>query len=271
MQRNIFQIFAGGFAMCMILKQSVVVFTTNGEQKNSILLLSWFVYILLQLVKVWSEMEGVAIPNAKYLLYSSTFLYNLSVVGILFSGTERFLAIKNTSPFYNRIKVASYWICAILLITRTVRTILIFVSDSGGNVFPEASYIQLFTIFPIYTIIIAFDFLSVKELWIIFQKAKLDNKHHRVFGFYRIGLSLIIEIILAVVSTVVAGLEAGSYQGNIPSFIDWWLISWITGSIIDQKYIIRDILKKDTLYVTSNRKEGDESSPRKKQSARYNE
>jgi hypothetical protein len=189
-------------------------------------------------------MELVPIPDGKYLIYSSTLLYNICVVGMLIIGVDRFLAIKNTTKYYSAIRNGVYGVAAVIFIARTIRSILIFSMDMGTT-FPSASYLQLFTIFPIYAILIGFDILAIQALWDIFEKTKLENKMVRKTGFYKLGLSVAIGLCFGIISIVIAILEAVSYQGNAPSFIDWWLITWITGSTIDQKLIIRDILKRE--------------------------
>jgi hypothetical protein len=124
-------------------------------------------------------------------------------------------------------------------------------TNVGGN-FPEANIIQLVTIFPVFLIIVVLDAISVKNIWTIFQKAKLENKDRRKEGILKLAFSVGIEFALAIISFVIAVLEASGYRGDAPAFIDWWLISWTAGSVIDQKYIIRDILKKSEVKTSKH-------------------
>jgi hypothetical protein len=248
LNRSYFLLFAAGFSVSILLKQSIVLITDRKKQwVNLVLYNSFMLYVLIQLVNAWSTLEKRTIPNFTYAISFSTLLYSISLCATLYISMQRVSCFYPVGKFQAFVSKGMIVIPAVLFAVRIVRTVLVFIQNSGSSVFPQAAVMQLITLLPVLALRAVFDCLSLYALRQIGNKSasyfQIEDNAPTKRAMNSITISLIIELFLSIVSLMVATLEAVNYQGMMVSFIDWLLIAWCISSAIDQKAHYRIIFR----------------------------
>ncbi|KAJ3254444.1 hypothetical protein HK103_007162 [Boothiomyces macroporosus] len=124
-----------------------------------------------------------------------------------------------------------------IFVIRFVRTILIYIQNSGSAVFPAAATMQVITIFPIFILRMLFDMASLLKLFQHFNSLTQQNSA-KLIAFYQLRYYLVVELILTLFSIVVAVLESLNYSGNNVADMDWIMISWAISALLEQSQIL---------------------------------
>ncbi|KAI8899970.1 hypothetical protein BC833DRAFT_563654 [Globomyces pollinis-pini] len=247
--RGLFATFASGFSLSLMLKQLLIVLSTTLNYMHLSLIFNWTLYIFLQLVNQWSNLEKRPIPNFTYINSTSTIFYSIALCMVFYTSVDRFLAINNQIYGYKYIRLSSYGLLVVLLGSRLIRTILIFIQNSGSSLFPASNYIQLATILVIFFLKLCFDAGSLGTLRrVLIRKTKGKFKTTQIRALMQLRMTLVIELLLTIISWVVATLEAYTYTGDNLAFMDWLLISWCIAAYIDQKPLLQRLFDID--YTT---------------------
>ncbi|KAJ3254445.1 hypothetical protein HK103_007163 [Boothiomyces macroporosus] len=132
----------------------------------------------------------------------------------------------------------------VVFIIRFIRTILVYIQNSGSSVFPAAAVMQVITIFPIFVIRMIFDIASLVKLFQHFSSVT-NQPANKLVAFYQLGYSLVVEVILTFFSIVVAVLESQNYTGDDVADMDWIMISWAIGALLEQSQILTKLFHDD--------------------------
>ncbi|KAI8899971.1 hypothetical protein BC833DRAFT_583537 [Globomyces pollinis-pini] len=241
--RSLFAIFSSGFALAIMFRQLIIVLSNTLNIIHLSMIFNWILYIFLQLVNQWSNLEKRPITNFTYVNSTSTIFYSIALCMVFYTSVDRFLAINNQIYGYKYIRFGSYGLLVVLLGSRLIRTVLIYIQNSGSSLFPASNYIQLATILVIFFLKLCFDAASFGTLKrVLTQKTKggIGNlKVTQVRALMQLRMTLVVELSLTIISWVVATLEAYSYTGDNLAFMDWLLISWCIAAYIDQKPLLQ--------------------------------
>ncbi|KAI9330316.1 hypothetical protein BDR26DRAFT_871610 [Obelidium mucronatum] len=204
--------------------------------------LSWFIYVSIQVTDTWTKKTTGAIPQFYYAIVLSTIFYTCTLCSILYSSFRRFIALTEVKSTKETFEKTAFAIVGIIFTARMIRTGFIF-ANNGNTQFPVSTILQLATLFPFLVIRIGADTYSLVKLVrgrIMFTMN--SNAHVVEKALILIG----VEIALGVLAFVVAVEEALSYQGEKPAYLDWLLISWCMVGWVDQQGILRKIFAEES-------------------------
>ncbi|KAJ3321659.1 hypothetical protein HDV06_003952 [Boothiomyces sp. JEL0866] len=193
---------------------------------------------MIQLVNTWSTLQTRTIENFTWVVSTSTLFYSVCVTSLLYISMQRYLAINHQSTYSEWIRKGTIAMLVVLFLVRVVRTGYVFIQNSGSSVFPIASTLQILTIFPIFVIRMFFDVASLIKLYEHFSSVSLQPSNKRV-AFAQLGYSLVVEILLTLLSIYVAYMEAIGYTGDNIAVVDWIMISWAIGALLEQSQILK--------------------------------
>ncbi|KAJ3415182.1 Arginase, catabolizes arginine to ornithine and urea [Chytridiales sp. JEL 0842] len=232
--RTNFGLVASGFALFMIFKYTAVLLSRKLRGTDRIaaaILGAWSVYIIIQVIDLWSKRTTGAIENWFYAINTSTLFYSTVLCGILYMSILRVLALfggvptgESVSSMTNkrRLEIAGIALVAIIFLVRGVRTILIFIASTADKTSvpalnANATAMQIATLLPTLLIRLILDIISLYKLY------ESRVKYVETAGqeaFTAIVISTIAEQIFAVLAIFVAFQEASQFQGNKLSFMD---------------------------------------------------
>lgn len=239
LQREEFLLFAAGFSLSLMIKQSITLFVEFKKQNilNLIMLLSWTLYILVQGSNAWNILYRKPVMDPKFLAVS-TILYTITIVSTLYISIVRVIALNcnGLKTMTRSVKLIMFPLLLILTFIRCVRTALLITQGSNINSSPSPiiSELQLASIVPILLLRVLFDSLSLLSLFNISKNFVKSNDRART-SIMTISISLVFEVCVSIISIVVAVLETIKYQGDCIAFQDWWLIAWSIASSIEQR------------------------------------
>jgi hypothetical protein len=251
--RYFFLLFAAGFSLALLLKQSIVLLIDRRKQGlNLILYFSFLIYLLIQLVNAWSLLEKRTIPNFVYVTASSTVLYSLTLCATLYISMKRVCCFYQTGLIHKMISKITIVVPLVLFVVRIVRTVLVFIQSTSSTIFPAIAILQLITLFPVLILRAIFDITSLFGLVYITNRSnsfyQIDDKATTKGAVHTMMISLSYELGLSLFSLFVAIVEAFNYEYDMVAFIDWLLISWCIASSIDQRDLYRTIFSNATTH-----------------------
>ncbi|KAI8806222.1 hypothetical protein BJ742DRAFT_870748 [Cladochytrium replicatum] len=269
--RSFFVLVNSGFALGFCIKYGIIIASRRSQHRDKIpgyLLGCWFVYVLIQVIDMWSKKSSGVIPNYGYVLNLSTLLYSACLCGIAYMSVVRILAL-SISRHTSVLRRIAYIVIGVMFGVRVIRSCLAFavtVQTSSGNTESAThlggivAVLQFLTLLPILVGRTILDVLSTYQLW----KARVKYMDYGRDAFYTIVLSLIFETLLSMVALIVAAEEAliqyfGVSIPNTLAVADWLLISWCMASWIEQRPLYRQIFNQpDSSKPTStgNNKSG---------------
>lgn len=260
LQREEFLLFAVGFSLSLMLKQSITLFVDFKKQNilNFVMLFSWSLYILIQGTNAWNVLYHRPVLDPRFLA-ASTILYTITIMCTLYMSMIRVIALNcnGSSTLTRLVKKTMFPLLLILAFIRCLRTAFLLIQKTNVNSSPSPiiAELQLASMVPILVLRIVFDSLSLISLFSI-SKDFVQTDEKASLSISTISISLVFEICIAVVSIVVAVLETIKYQGDCIAFQDWWLISWSISSLIEQRShyvaIFSFVKDKDSLNPASS-------------------
>lgn len=137
---------------------------------------------------------------------------------------------------------------------RMARTVLVIIENSGTAFFPQASTLQVITLVPIFVVRMSFDIAASYKLLQQYNSS-VEKSPLKLCVFYQIGYSLFMEIVLTFFSIVVAVLEAENYTGDNVAFMDWIMISWAIGGLLEQSHILKALFDDNQYFIPLNMEE----------------
>jgi hypothetical protein len=132
--RNFFLLFAAGFSLALLLKQSIILLVDRRKQGlNLILYFSFLIYLLIQLVNAWSLLEKRTIPNFVYVTASSTVLYSLTLCATLYISMKRVCCFYQTGFLYKIVSKTTIAVPLLLFLLRLAKSILEFIQSTSSS------------------------------------------------------------------------------------------------------------------------------------------
>ncbi|KAJ3314264.1 hypothetical protein HDV04_000630 [Boothiomyces sp. JEL0838] len=206
LNRSYFVLFCGGFSLSLVLKQLALVLSIPSQRRFGYLLLVWSGYIIIQLANTWSTLQGNTLSGITLAVSTSTLFYSACVTWLLYISMQRYLAINHEAKYKLVIRRGTIALMLTIFVIRFVRTILIYIQNSGSAVFPAA--------------------------------ATMQQNSTKLIAFYQLRYYLVVELILTLFSIVVAVLESLNYSGNNVADMDWIMISWAISALLEQSQIL---------------------------------
>ncbi|KAJ3251829.1 hypothetical protein HK103_002039 [Boothiomyces macroporosus] len=167
---------------------------------------------------------------------------------------SRYLAINYTTRHSNLYKTFTVTMMVIVFTIRMARTVLVMIENSGTAFFPQASTLQVITLVPIFVVRMSFDIAASYKLLQQYNSS-VEKSPSKLCVFYQIGYSLFMEIVLTFFSIVVAVLEAENYTGDNVAFMDWIMISWAIGGLLEQSHILKALFDDNQYFIPLNMEE----------------
>ena len=169
--RDLFQLFSGGFALSLILKNIILTFAETKRNYTNVFMNSCFaIYLSIQLSHAWSDLTGDSSWNslqAMNFLTFSTILYTISLLSTMYISAIRMIILSPSSSVLKKIVKYSYipLILAFCLV-RTVRTSFQFVNNKTPTFSTKTiAILQISTLLPVIVIRIFLDLVSIKAVW----------------------------------------------------------------------------------------------------------
>ena len=249
LNRSYFLLFSAGYSCSVLHSKLVILWVDENKQRvNIVLYISWLIYIALQTLIAWIDLEDDTYKASTIALGISTFFYNVSICSILYMSMSRILVLYPGTRQQRITQKLLYPLVGILFAIRTARSIMILVRNLGTSVFPQSNIMHVITLFPILVVRNFYDMLALNAVIKMKQlaqsiRAPKEGKYENNRALKTLALNLSMEIFLSVFSLGVSTVEAFSYEGNMVSYVDWLMISWALGSAIEQKQIYRTIFR----------------------------
>ncbi|KAJ3270721.1 hypothetical protein HDV01_007477 [Terramyces sp. JEL0728] len=163
---------------------------------------------------------------------------------------QRYLAINHETKFAVYVRWATIGLMVVVFTIRFARTVLVYIQNSGSAVFPVAATLQVITIFPTFIIRMLFDIASLVKLSQHFNSITHQSAN-KLVAFYQLGYLLVIEVVLTLFSIVVAVLESQNYAGDDVANMDWIMISWAIGALLEQSQILTRLFNESELKTSA--------------------
>ena len=143
LQREEFLLFAAGFSLSLMLKQSITLFVEFKKQNilNTIMLVSWTLYILVQGSNAWNILYHKSVMDPRFLAVS-TILYTITIISTLYISIIRVVALNcnGLKTMTRYVKVIMFPLLLILTFIRCLRTALLITQGSNIAVLETVKY-----------------------------------------------------------------------------------------------------------------------------------
>ncbi|KAI8847328.1 hypothetical protein BC829DRAFT_444655 [Chytridium lagenaria] len=214
--RTHFGILASGFTYAFVLKYVIVLLTrTKIDVLAFTILITWFLYITLQLIDLWARRTSGPSPG--------------------FPGPS-----PPPPSSWTEDGLEVVWLCVfgVVLGMRVARSGILFVRTGLTERGETEGGVGVATILPSFILRLVLDGISIHKLH-KFRRRYIEAGGKEAFRV--IVSSLIVESIFTLFALIIGIQEAMNYTGPKFSFVDWFLISWCLGSWVDQKALYLQI------------------------------